>query len=35
MSVRTQPGQTELIAKLGSAAASWTVTPFNAVFEMQ
>src|SRR5205085_6135827 len=35
MSVRTQPGQTEFTANFGSAAASCTVTPFNAVFEMQ
>src|SRR5205085_2908142 len=35
MSVRTQPGQTELTAKFGRAAASCEVTPFNAVFEMQ
>src|SRR5438046_9382714 len=35
MSVRTQPGQTELTANFGKAAASCEVTPFNAVFEMQ
>jgi len=35
ISVRTQPGQTELTAKLGKAAANCEVTPFNAVFEMQ
>jgi hypothetical protein len=35
MSVRTQPGQTELIANFGNAAASCTVTPLSAVFEMQ
>src|SRR6266513_5850012 len=35
MSVRTQPGQTELMANFGKAAASWEVTPFNAVLEMQ
>src|SRR5947208_13942638 len=35
MSVRTQPGQTELTANFGKAAASCAVTPFNAVFEMQ
>ena len=29
ISVRTQPGQTELIAKSGNAAASWTVTSLN------
>src|SRR5438067_717015 len=35
MSVRTQPGQTELIANFRSAAASCDVTPFKAVLEMQ
>src|SRR6266404_1783746 len=35
ISVRTQPGQTELTAKSARAAASWTVTPFSAVLEMQ
>src|SRR5205085_8903204 len=35
MSVRTQPGQTLFTAHFGRAAASWTVTPFNAVFETQ
>src|SRR5262245_14658025 len=35
ISVRTHPGQTELMAKFGNAAASCTVTPFRAVFEMQ
>src|SRR6184192_2304294 len=35
MSVRTQPGHTEFTANFGNAAASCTVTPFNAVFEMQ
>jgi hypothetical protein len=33
--VRTQPGQTELTANSGKAAASCEVTPFKAVFEMQ
>src|SRR6266403_1940543 len=32
ISVRTQPGQTELTANFGKAAASCEVTPFNAVF---
>src|SRR4030095_16769761 len=35
MSVRTQPGHTEFTANFGNAAASCTVTPFSAVFEMQ
>src|SRR5207245_4433542 len=35
ISVRTQPGQTEFTANLGSAAASCEVTPFKAVLEMQ
>src|SRR5437762_10762291 len=35
MSVRTQPGQTELTANFGKAAASCEVTPLSAVFEMQ
>src|SRR5437763_12885702 len=35
ISVRTQPGQTQFTAKSGSAAASWTVTPFSAVLETQ
>jgi hypothetical protein len=35
MSVRTQPGHTEFIANFGNAAASCTVTPLSAVFEMQ
>jgi hypothetical protein len=35
ISVWTQPGQTEFTANFGKAAASCTVTPFIAVFEMQ
>ena len=35
MSVRTQPGQTEFTANFDNAAASCTVTPLTAVFEMQ
>src|SRR5438046_7816107 len=35
ISVRTQPGHTEFTANFGNAAASWTVTPLSAVFEMQ
>ena len=35
ISVRTQPGHTEFTANFGIAAASCTVTPFSAVFEMQ
>src|SRR5205814_8773574 len=34
MWVRTQPGQTELTANFGKAAANCEVTPFNAVFEI-
>src|SRR5215471_21368608 len=35
ISVRTQPGHTEFTANFGNAAASCTVTPLSAVFEMQ